>query len=276
MVRKVGVLHPGEMGVSICQALADSGHDVLWVSEGRSADTQARAASFTPVASLAEMTAEAECIFSICPPHAALEQAKAVAAENFSGIYVDANAVSPQTAESVANVIGSRYVDGGVIGPPATQEGSTRLYVSGDLSDDVVSLFGDCLLQVISIGEGPTRASTLKMAYAAYTKGSSALLLAVNAVAEAGGVREELQREWDVSQKGLRQRSGGAAVGTSRKAWRFVGEMEEIAATFESFGLPSDFHAGAAEIYSRMSALKDLPPSQLEEVIARLLEPLTD
>ena len=128
---RVGVLHPGEMGVSICQALADSGHEVLWVSAGRSAETRARAASFTAVSHLTEIISEAECLFSICPPHAALAQTEAVAAEHFSGIYVDANEVSPGTAQKVAELIGPNYVDGGVIGPPATREGSTRMYVSG-------------------------------------------------------------------------------------------------------------------------------------------------
>ena len=270
--KKVGVLHPGEMGVSICQALADSGHDVLWVPEGRSADTQARAAAFTGVSSLEEMAAQADYIFSICPPHAALAQAEAVAATGYKGVYVDANAVSPQTAQNVASFVGANYVDGGVIGPPATQPGSTRMYVSGELSEQVVELFSAGSLEVISIGEGTTRASTLKMAYAAYTKGSSALLLAVNALAEAGGVREALNQEWAISQQGLGQRSEGTAKGTSRKAWRFVGEMEEIAATFDSFELPGDFHKGAAEVYARMSALKDVPPSELDDVIAYLLK----
>lgn len=267
---KVGVLHPGEMGVSICQALVDSGHDVLWVSDGRSAATQARAAPFQALPDLASLTAQADFIFSICPPHAALAQAKLVAAENFSGIYVDANAVSPETAELVASVIGDRYVDGGVIGPPATKPGSTRMYVSGHLAKEVVSLFGGGLLEVISIGEGNARASTLKMAYAAYTKGSSALLLMVNALAEAGGVHQELQREWEISQPGLIDRSAGTAKGTSRKAWRFVGEMQEIARTFEAFDLPGDFHKGAAEIYERMSELRGLAPSDLDTVIAHI------
>lgn len=270
---KVGVLHPGEMGVSICQALSDSGHEVHWVRQDRSADTQKRADPFIPVPTLSDLTAGVDAIISVCPPHAALAQAEGVAALGFKGVYVDANAVAPTTAEQIASVVGEGYVDGGIIGPPATRPGSTRMYVSGSQSDLVAAWFSNGNLDVRAIGTGHTQASTLKMAYAAYTKGSSALLLAVNALAEAGGVRSELAAEWEISQKGLVERSAGTAKGTSRKAWRFVGEMEEIAATFAHFGLPGDFHKGAAELYSRMSDLKDLPPSDLEEVLQKILSP---
>jgi hypothetical protein len=109
------------------------------------------------------------------------------------------------------------------------------------------------------------------MAYAAYTKGSSALLLAVNALAESAGIREALVKEWDISQPGLSKRSELTAAGTSRKAWRFVGEMEEIAATFAAAGLPDEFHRGAAALYERMAALKDMPPAELEAVLQQIL-----
>ena len=126
-------------------------------------------------------------------------------------------------------------------------------------------------MQAIAIDGEATAASALKMAYAAYTKGSSALLLAVNALARSAGVWEELQREWEISQPDLPKRSAGSARGTSRKAWRFVGEMHEIAATFEGEGLPGDFHKAAAEVYERMAELKDLPPSDLQAVLGKIL-----
>ncbi len=268
----IGVLHPGEMGVSVAQALVDSGHQACWVREGRSAATKQRAAPFTEYATLAELLEAVQAVISVCPPHAALQQAHEVQACGFSGIYVDANAVSPGTAAEIAGVLGDAYVDGGIIGPPAHKPGTTRLYVSGPQAVQVASWFSGGALGVIPVAGELTAASALKMAYAAYTKGSSALLLAVNALAESAGVRDVLVDEWEISQPGLSQRSEHTAAATSRKAWRFVGEMQEIAKTFSEAGLPGDFHRGAAEIYERMAGLKDLPPAQLAVVLRQILD----
>jgi 3-hydroxyisobutyrate dehydrogenase-like beta-hydroxyacid dehydrogenase len=269
---RIGVLHPGEMGVSIAQALQDSGHDVGWAAIGRSVETQARAQPFSAFETLSELANWAQGVVAICPPDAAVTQAQQVMDADFRGIYVDANAVSPATAHRIAELVGDNYVDGGVIGPPALKWGTTRLYVSGKQAGSVVGWFQRGHLEVVDMGATPTGASALKMAYAAYTKGSSALLLAVNALAAASGVEQTLHEEWAISQPDLTARSERTAQGTSRKAWRFVGEMQEIAATFEHFGLPGEFHAGAAELYQRMAKLKDLPPATLEQVINQLLK----
>ena len=102
-------------------------------------------------------------------------------------------------------------------------------------------------------------ASALKMAYAAWTKGTSALLLAVRALAIREGVDDALRAEWDRSQPGLGARSEAALAGNVRKAWRFVGEMEEIAATFAAAGLPPGFHEACAALYDRLGSYKDAP-----------------
>ena len=282
---KIGVLHPGEMGISVCAALAASGHDVLWCHAGRSPETLYRAQPYAATETIRELCEKADGIVSVCPPHAAKSQAQAVAQTGFDRVYVDANAISPNSAQEIAQVIGAKFVDGGIVGPPAHTHGSTRLYLSGARSAEVAGWFSRGYLAVrpipgVGIDEdgrksgtelADTRASALKMAYAAYTKGSGALLLAVNALAEAASVREELEKEWEISQTGLVNRSRAVAKGTSRKAWRFVGEMEEIAATFEHFGLTGAFHEGAADVYERMMALKNQPPSELEAVLERLL-----
>jgi hypothetical protein len=101
-------------------------------------------------------------------------------------------------------------------------------------------------------------ASALKMAYAGWTKGTSALLAAIEALAIREGVMDVLEQEWSKSQPGLMAQSEGLG-GAAAKAWRWVGEMEEIAATFESNGLPGGFHEAAAEVYSRMEQFKDDP-----------------
>ena len=184
---RIGVLHPGEMGVSVAQALADSGHQACWVRAGRSDATQMRAAPFQSYATLADLLAGVEAVVSVCPPHAAVDQARAVRALGFGGIYVDANAVAPSTAAQVGELIGEKFVDGGIIGPPAHTPGTTRFYVSGPHAQTVAGWFVGGALGVITVAGELTAASALKMAYAAYTKGSSALLLAVNALAESVG-----------------------------------------------------------------------------------------
>ena len=104
---------------------------------------------------------------------------------------------------------------------------------------------------------GSTAASALKMAYAGWTKGSSALLLAVRAMARVNGVEASLLDEWDISISGQSARSDNAARANAFKAWRFVGEMEEISATMAQAGLPGGFHAGAAQLYQALESYKD-------------------
>jgi hypothetical protein len=223
------------------------------------------------VESLSELAESVEGVISVCPPEAARQVAEDVLDCGFEGTYVDANAVAPATARSLATMIGNRYVDGGIIGPPARRSGTTRLYLSGPGAAAVREWFDEPILGVSLVDDRPASASALKMCYAAYTKGTSALLLAIRALAEAEGVSEALLSEWDVSQRDLITRSEGAARGTAGKAWRFVGEMEEIAATFEAQDLPGGFHRAAADIYERMRLLKDVPDVDLDRVTAELL-----
>jgi 3-hydroxyisobutyrate dehydrogenase-like beta-hydroxyacid dehydrogenase len=166
---------------------------------------------------------------------------------------------------------GGEFVDGGIIGPPAHQEGSTRLYLSGPSASAVAAWFEGTMLEAIAIGGSTTSASALKMCYAGYTKGVSALVLAIRSLAEAEGVSQALVGEWNRSQPGLADRSELMAAGTAPKAWRFVGEMEEIAGSFDAAGLPVGFHTAAAEIYSALSEFKDQPDVGLDEVVRALL-----
>ncbi|MEO5837470.1 MAG: DUF1932 domain-containing protein [Acidimicrobiales bacterium] len=114
---------------------------------------------------------------------------------------------------------------------------------------------------------GVGAASALKGCYAGWTKVSAALLLAVRAAAEAEGVSEDLIAEWSVSQRDLATRSEQSASSNAAKAWRFVGEMHEIADLFASNGLPNGFALAAAEVYDRMAPLKDGPSADLADVI---------
>jgi 3-hydroxyisobutyrate dehydrogenase-like beta-hydroxyacid dehydrogenase len=246
----IGLLHPGEMGAAIGKCLAGAGHRVLWDPEGRSAATKERAeaAGLTGEA-LARIIARSDVILSVCPPHAALTVARRVA--GFGGLFVDANAVAPATAREVAAVAeagGASYVDGGIVGPPPLAPGQTRLYLSGPRAAEVQALFGGTDVDA-RVVPAPGTASAVKMAYASWTKGSAALLLAARALARAEGVEPVLLEEWGLSQPGLEKRWDGADRSAAAKGWRWVGEMEEIAAAMAAAGLPEGFHQAAAQIY---------------------------
>ncbi len=251
----IGLLHPGEMGAAVGGCLVSVGHEVLWDPAGRSRASTGRAlAAGLSGVSLPDLVSRSAVIFSICPPHAALEVAGQVAAAGFGGVYVDANAISVATAARVASVVvasGASYVDGGIIGLPPEVAGHTRLYLSGAGAGEVRSLFSGSALDA-RIAEGqPFAASAVKMAYAAWTKGSGALLLAARALARAEGVEETLLGEWAMSQPALGAQSGRSAAAAAAKGWRWVAEMEEIAASMAAAGLPPGFHQAAAEIYDR-------------------------
>jgi 3-hydroxyisobutyrate dehydrogenase-like beta-hydroxyacid dehydrogenase len=240
----IAVLHPGEMGAALAAALVAAGQTVLADLARRSPATaeRARAAGLVPGDPLA-----ADVIVSVCPPHAALDVARSVA--GFTGVYVEANAVSPATSRAVAALLPrATFVDGGIIGPPPVAAGTTRLYLSGAGADDVAALFAGTIVEARLVPD----ASAMKMAYAAWTKGSAALLLASRAAAEAYGVGGALEAEWE--ELGLLSRLAGAERSAETKGWRWVAEMEEIAGTFAAAGQPEGFHRAAAEIYRARSS----------------------
>jgi 3-hydroxyisobutyrate dehydrogenase-like beta-hydroxyacid dehydrogenase len=242
----IGLLHPGEMGAAIGGALNQRGHEVLWASADRSEATARRAAEFTDVHTADALAERSEVIISVCPPHAAPEVASSVA--DAAGLFVDANAIAPATARSIA---AGRLVDGGIIGPPPREPGTTRLYLSGREAAVVAELFDGTVVDARVISPNVGDASALKMTYAAWTKGTAALLLAIRAVAEAEGVADPLLEEWRLSLPELPDAVERAARAAAAKGWRWVGEMEEIAATFAATGQPDGFHLAAAEIFKR-------------------------
>jgi 3-hydroxyisobutyrate dehydrogenase-like beta-hydroxyacid dehydrogenase len=241
-----------------------AGARVLWVSGGRGAATRKRAEAegLEDVGTIARLAREAQVILSVCPPASAMDVAKEVAAQRFTGIYVDGNAIAPATTRKVGEVMtaaGATYIDGGIVGPPPRKPGVTRLYLSGPGAHDVARMLNGGLMEAIAL-DGPIgAASAVKMAYAGWNKTQQALLMAVRAYAMREGVDEALLREWAISQPDLPKRSENAVAGTARKAWRFVGEMEELSAAFAAAGVPGQFHDGGAEVYRRLAGWKDSP-----------------
>ena len=189
-----------------------------------------------------------------------VDVAHAVAAQKFSGIYVDANAVSRATAEEIGKIVsasGASFVDGGIIGSPVKQAGTTRLYLSGTRAAEIAALFAGSMLDARAIGPEPGAASALKVAYAAWTKCTDAFVLTIRGFAAHEGVDEALLEEWSISQPALAKKCDRAAAVAVPKAWRYVGEMREIAEAFAAAGLPTGFHEAAAEICERFACFKD-------------------
>ena len=168
---------------------------------------------------------------------------------------------------------GASFVDGGIVGGPAWQPDSTWLYLSGPRAAEAAALFAAGPLETVVIGDEIGKASALKMCYAAYSKGSTALLCAVVAAAEQLGVREDLNRQWAHDDPRSPDQNAGRVRRVTAKAWRFAGEMDEIAATFRSAGLPGEFHAAAATLYRRLAGFKDAAATpSLDEVLAALVQ----
>ena len=278
MTQSIGILHPGEMGISLAVCAQQSRHALHWASEGRSAATHNRAAQFQlrDVRTVANLCAECSVVVSVCPPHAAETVAHQVVASGFTGLYLDANAISPQRAMQIGEAMGKvgiSFVDGGIIGGPAWEPDKTWLYLSGPRADDIVACFSTGPLRTRVLGTEIGQASALKMCYAAYTKGTTALLASILGAAEQLGVRDALYQQWSQEDLKFAAQTEQRVRKVTAKAWRFTGEMDEIAATFREAGLPGEFHAAAAVVYRRLARLKDAPTVPvLDEVLKALVE----
>jgi 3-hydroxyisobutyrate dehydrogenase-like beta-hydroxyacid dehydrogenase len=276
--QRIGILYPGEMGISIAASALNAGHAVYWASEGRSSDTHNRAAKFAlrDTLTVANLCAECAILVSVCPPHAAATVANHVLAAGFTGLYLDANAISPQRVTHIGQAMteaGIAFVDGGIIGGPAWEPGRTWLYLSGPQAAEIAACFSAGPLATHVLGATIGTASALKMCYAAYTKGTTALLCAILATAERLRVREALEQQWAHEDAAFAEQVSKRVRGVTAKAWRFAGEMEEIAMTFRDAGMPGDFHAAAATIYHRLAHFKDTETTpMLEDVLAALLQ----
>ena len=275
----IGILHPGAMGISIAASALQNGHQVCYASEGRSAATRSRAAehNLRDLEALSVLCEECSILISICPPHAAERVAQQVIEHGFKGLYLDANAISPQKSQAIGKMLSSAgicFIDGGIIGGPAWTPGETWLYLSG--SESEASRVADCFsagpLEVSILGEEIGKASALKMCYAAYTKGTTALLTSILALSESLGVRGELSAQWERDEPGFPARTELRARRVTAKAWRFADEMDEIASTFESAGLPGGFHRAAGEVYRGLELFKGLEDfPEIEALLAAVL-----
>lgn len=244
------------MGAAIGGVLVSGGARVGWVGTGRSAATHRRAdeAGLVDLGTVERIKDECAVVLSVCPPHAAAELAREIV--GFQGVYVDANAISPALTHQVGEIVtaaGARYVDGGIVGPPPHRPGTTRLFLAGDPAGEVAALFAGTTVEAKVVGAEPGAASALKMVYAAWTKGTTAMLVALRAAARRLGVEAELLEEWAMSQPELPRLSEQAARTGLERGWRWAFELEEVGRTFADAGLPEGFGMAAAAVYHRLT-----------------------
>lgn len=256
-VQTVGILSPGEMGHAVGRALISGGLEVITSLEGRSELTKSFAAKagIRDAGSLEAMAGEADLVLSIVPPARALETAAAAARAMISAgktpPYADCNAVSPDTTRRIGEEIiraGAEYIDGGIIGGPPGEGSSPRFYVSGPRAGLMCELDGKGI-KVRPIGDEIGSASGLKMCYASLTKGTLALQAAVFATAEALGLTGELKNELMESREALYKQIENGTRRLPSVSARYIGEMEEIAATYAAAGVTPKFHQGALDVY---------------------------
>lgn len=260
MTATVAIVAPGNMGSAVAKCLTEHKVTVLTSLAGRSETSakRAREADMRPVDD--RQLAEADFLLSIVPPGDALALAQRLAgvltAANNKPIYVECNAVSPQTMTGIAAVVaatGCPFVGAAIIGPPPKPGAtSTKIYASGPQASDFARLNDYGL--IVRVLDGPiTAASALKMSYAGITKGFTALGAAMMLAAHRGGSADALKRELAESQPALLGYLTRQVPGMYSKAYRWVAELDEIAAFV---GEDRDEHAmleAAARLYERIA-----------------------
>lgn len=273
----IGIVSPGAMGSALGRAWAAGGARVVATVEGRSERTRGLAHGLELLPSLTDVVRSADVVVSICPPAAAGAVLGTVVAATGGSrpLLVDLNAVSPDTVRELADraaAAGLDLVDGAVSGGPPGPGDDTMVYLSGRRAAELAGLAADGIRTRV-VGDEVGAASGVKMCTASVYKGTTALWAQALQTAHALGVLDvvldDLGEAFPEMVPGAARR---IAVATS-KAHRFVGEMEQIAATQEAAGASGELFAGMAAVYRRLAA-SDLAALSPEE--ARALADLTD
>ena len=256
----IAIIAPGEMGSAVGRRLREHSARILTSLAGRSEASAARArgAGFVVIDGDQPLVDEADVILSIVPPGEAVALAErlapALARSARKPIYVDCNAVSPETAERIGAVLAPtkcRYVDAGIIGPPPSAKARTVFYACGAAAHELERLGAQGL--VVRVIDGPIgAASALKLSYAGLTKGITALGSAIALGAQRGGTSDALMQELSESQPSLLPYLARLPT-MFPKAYRWVAEMEEIAAFLDGDGAAQEIYRGMARLYERLA-----------------------
>ena len=261
-IKTVLILSPGEMGAAVGHAFHQSGFEILGVLGERSRTSQKRAidAGFKNAGSLTKGLENADIVLSILPPARALDMAMEVAKlmkeTGASPTYVDCNAISPETAKSIAVIIskaGSKPIDVGIVGNPPKKNGVPPRFFASGASAELMDTFSNSGIVIKKCGQEIGQASAIKMVYAGITKGVSALCANMLIAADKLGVAEATHEELMISQELLYRRMQTITPSLPAVSARYIGEMKEISKTCRSVGITSGFHDGAADLYELMA-----------------------
>ena len=274
-IQTVAIISPGEMGHAVGRALREHGLRVVTCLEGRSNRTKtlSRSAGIENLQSLEELVKQSDLILSIIPPSQAMELARRVAsalqATRIKTYFVDCNAISPRTVKEIDAIIteaGGRFIDASIIGHPPGKGDPPRFYASGP-HVNIMAQLDRKGINVRLIGNRVGQASGIKMCYAAWTKGSQALWITLLTAARMLGLEKELREEFLYSQAAAYQKITKQIPAIPVKADRWVGEMDEIASTFEELGLSPHFHKGASDVFRSIAAtpLADETPERSDK-----------
>ena len=261
MTPTVALIAPGNMGAAVAKRLTEHKVAVLTALDGRSEASAKRAHDAGMQAVDDRKLTEADYLMSIVPPGEALALAKRLSpvltAANNKPIYVECNAVGPQTVNQIANVLsatGCAFVGAGIIGPPPKLGTSnTKFYASGPHATEFARLNDYGL--IVRVLAGPlTAASALKMSYAGITKGFTALGAAMMLAATRGGSAAALNAELAESQPALLGYLNRQVPSMYSKAYRWVAELEEISAFVGDDHAEHAMLEAAARLYERIAA----------------------
>ena len=280
----VAIISPGDMGHAIGAVLGQHGLRVLTNLQGRSGRTAALAAQagMADVADDQTLVREADILLSVLVPAQAYACAERIAAAMRSTkttlLFADCNAIAPRTVQSIEHLLneaGADVVDVGIIGsPPQAGHAGPRLYASGPTAERL-AILNEYGLEVQAMGPHVGQASGLKMCYASVTKGLTALASEALTAGQALGLADVLINELQDSQGELFQWFERQIPRMPPKAYRWVGEMEEIARTFADLGLPPQMLEGAAALYRLVEQTELGTETPEERHLGQTLEEVT-
>jgi 3-hydroxyisobutyrate dehydrogenase-like beta-hydroxyacid dehydrogenase len=274
----VAVIAMGEMGSGVAARLVERGAKVRTSLEGRSQGSaeRARAAGVEIAADDEALVAEADFVLSIVPPARAGELAERllppIRAANDRAVYVDCNAIAPQTVTAIAapfEAAGVQFVDAGIVGGPPAGDFNPRIYASGPEAGAFARL-NDFGLDIPVLSGKVGDASALKMAYAGTTKGAHAVMIAMMLGAARAGVGEAFAAEMKASQAGRLESAARQLPMVLKKAYRWDGEMEEIAKFLMPETGGAGLFIGAAQLYRDLA--RDVEAGDDAERMALLAE----
>ncbi|GAA1586782.1 MULTISPECIES: DUF1932 domain-containing protein [Kribbella] len=252
---RIAVFHPGAMGSKLAAQLVAAGHEVHWAPEGRSESSKARADAAGLIGTpFPEAVGDADAVLCSCAPQGAVDIARLVGRAGFSGVYVEANPLSPTSLRAAqAAVPGATFVDAGVVGPPPTGGPSpTHLMLSGTAADQVAGWWTGTAVTPMVVGTEPGAASAAKSSYALYNKGKAALAVLAFQLAAKHGVTEALVAQQTRADGGS-LKDPNLPEQLRAVAWRWGPEFDELAETLDDAGLEGDAARALRQVWTGLT-----------------------